>query len=76
MNNAQIRMLNLLAIVQLLDENTTRISNITDPLDKIDLEAEYKLIQLKKSKLSRANRDRVVYLVESKPLSNIEEVEL
>jgi len=36
-----------------------------DPLDAIEsLELEYELIQEKKSKLSRANRDRVVYIVE------------
>lgn len=39
--------------------------NRVDPLDQIDsLELEYQLIQKKQSKLSRANRERVVYLVE------------
>lgn len=36
-----------------------------DPLDQIEsLEIEYQLIKDKKSKLSRADRDRVVYIVE------------
>lgn len=35
-------------------------SNINDPLKGIDIESEYKLIQDKKSRLSRAKRDLVV----------------
>lgn len=52
------------------------LAEFTDPLDGVDLESEYKLIQLKKSKLSRANRERVIFIIESKPLSDVKEVEL
>ena len=39
--------------------------NRVDPLDSVNsLELEYQLIQKKQSKLSRANRERVVYLVD------------
>ncbi len=39
--------------------------NRVNPLDKVEsLELEYQLIKEKKSNLSRANRDRVVYIVE------------
>ncbi len=34
------------------------------PLDNIDLDAEYELIQQKKSRLSRSQREQVVSMVE------------
>ena len=37
-----------------------------DALDDIDLNAEYELIQQKKSKLSANDRRRVVFIVEAK----------
>ena len=38
-----------------------------DPLDGLDLHAEYDLIKQKKSSLSRSQRERVVRIVEAGP---------
>lgn len=59
-----------MALSNLFMENSTRSQPKSDPLDKIDLDAEYKLIQLKESKLSANQRRRVVYLVESRDLAD------
>ncbi len=51
--------------VALNEWNRNRLPSNADPLDNLEsLESEYELIQNKQSKLSRANRDRVIYIVE------------
>ena len=55
------------SVMSVFNENLkTRGFLKSDPLDKIDLDAEYKLILQKKSKLSANQRRRVIMITERK----------